>query len=120
MTTHDWRARLRDGDPWDGDLAAAAAAEVRQHVLRAVVGAPASLRLWPRPLAVGATLAFVVAAGAAAGRQLRPSAATELPRVATARAEAAEERRQLQFSTPGGTRIIWVFDPQFTMKESMP
>jgi len=30
------------------------------------------------------------------------------------------ERRQLQFSTPGGTRIIWVFDSEFQLKETLP
>jgi hypothetical protein len=24
-------------------------------------------------------------------------------------------RRQLQFATPGGTRIIWVFNPDFSL-----
>jgi len=27
--------------------------------------------------------------------------------------DASLERRQLQFVTPGGTRIIWTFDPAF-------
>ncbi len=30
------------------------------------------------------------------------------------------ERRQLQFSTPGGTRIIWIFDQNLRLQESMP
>ena len=30
------------------------------------------------------------------------------------------ERRQLQFATPGGTRIIWTFDPDFSVKETDP
>jgi hypothetical protein len=30
------------------------------------------------------------------------------------------DRRQLQFSTPGGTRIIWIFDQNFRLQESMP
>ena len=32
----------------------------------------------------------------------------------------APERQQLQFSTPGGTRIIWVFDPGFEVKGTLP
>ena len=30
------------------------------------------------------------------------------------------ETRQLQFATPGGTRIIWVFNSEFDLKESIP
>jgi len=26
------------------------------------------------------------------------------------------QRRQLQFATPGGTRVIWVFDSKFEMR----
>jgi hypothetical protein len=29
---------------------------------------------------------------------------------------AVAERRQLLFSMPGGTRVIWVFDPSFEMR----
>jgi hypothetical protein len=32
----------------------------------------------------------------------------------------AAERQQLQFATPGGTRIIWVFDSQFDVKGTLP
>ncbi len=28
--------------------------------------------------------------------------------------------RQLQFATPGGTRIIWQFNPEFSMRETLP
>ena len=30
------------------------------------------------------------------------------------------DRRQLQFATPGGTRIIWIFDQNLRLQESMP
>jgi hypothetical protein len=29
-------------------------------------------------------------------------------------------KRQLQFATPGGTRIIWVFDSDFEVKGTLP
>ena len=32
----------------------------------------------------------------------------------------APEVRQLQFATPGGTRIIWQFDPEFSLRETLP
>ena len=28
--------------------------------------------------------------------------------------------RQIQFATPGGTRIIWQFDPNFSLRETLP
>jgi hypothetical protein len=34
--------------------------------------------------------------------------------------DAAGDRQQLQFATPGGTRIIWVFDPAFEVKGTLP
>ena len=30
--------------------------------------------------------------------------------------EANDQRRQVQFATPGGTRIIWVFDSNFNVR----
>jgi hypothetical protein len=122
MTTYDWRARLRAGDPaLDGGLDVEAAAEMRRRILTAVHQAAPQPWLWPRPLLVAATLALTIAGGAAAGRQLTlPADPRATTRAAAQGAEALDERRQLQFSTPGGTRIIWVFDPQFTMKETMP
>jgi hypothetical protein len=32
----------------------------------------------------------------------------------------AGERRQVQFATPGGTRIIWTLDPEFKLPEVVP
>jgi hypothetical protein len=33
--------------------------------------------------------------------------------------EASVPNRQLQFLTPGGTRIIWVFNSEFDLKATM-
>ena len=33
---------------------------------------------------------------------------------------AGTERRQIQFATPGGTRIIWEINPDFTMGDTIP
>jgi hypothetical protein len=43
-----------------------------------------------------------------------------VPPPGTALLEDNGERRQLQFATPGGTRIIWVFNSEFEMRETMP
>jgi hypothetical protein len=46
-------------------------------------------------------------------REAQPtSAANNAGSLPTARSE----RRQLQFATPGGTRVIWVFDSNFEMR----
>jgi hypothetical protein len=69
---------------------------------------------WPHPLSIAATIALTLAAGITVGRLLPPP--REMPREARAIAQAADAtgaRRQLQFATPGGTRVIWVFDPEF-------
>ena len=34
--------------------------------------------------------------------------------------DPAGERRQLQFDTPGGTRIIWIFNSEFDLKATNP
>jgi hypothetical protein len=102
--------QLRKGDP----LAEAPALppEEVQRIRRAIVaasGKPAPL--WsPHPLMVGVTVAATLAAGVVIGQRL--------PRQAPLRAvsvEGGEVRRQVQFDTPGGTRIIWVIDPDFDL-----
>jgi hypothetical protein len=121
MSTNDWRIRLGDGDPArEARLDPAAAAHMRRRVLAAVQPAFARAWAWPPPVTVAATVALMIGAGAAAGLQLPMQ--EPVPESAPSRAarEAADRTRQLQFSTPGGTRIIWVFDPQFTLKETMP
>ena len=34
--------------------------------------------------------------------------------------QAGSNRQQLHFATPGGTRIIWVFDADFEVKGTLP
>jgi hypothetical protein len=68
---------------------------------------------WPHPLSIAATIALTLAAGITVGRLLPPrETLREAPAIAQA-ADATGARRQLQFATPGGTRVIWVFDPEF-------
>ena len=65
---------------------------------------------WPlRVAAAGVMLAFLTAGGGE-------------PRTATGAADPARagERRQIQFATPGGTRIIWELNPEFTLGEALP
>ena len=116
----DWIAALREGDPAaaerltkdDADamrrLIVATAREERPHAV-----------WWPRALAFASVVALMVVASAVGARQLADREQVAAPGAAGAALESGE-RRQLQFSTPGGTRIIWVFNSEFRLKEIMP
>jgi hypothetical protein len=114
------RARLSEGDPAEGaGLSPSDVRELRRVVMTAAEGSPASGAVGLEPLAVAALIALMIGAGVFGGRRVSERehrlvpAAVELP--------APEgERRQLQFSTPGGTRIIWVFDSEFQLKDTTP
>ena len=116
----DLKSWLRDADPLarEPELAAADAQAIRRAVIVAGLERPSPAASWPRPLFVAATIAVTLAAGVLAG--LRQPARDPAPVESQPRAAAppavsfsVENRRQLEFATPGGTRIIWVFDPEF-------
>lgn len=115
----DLTAILREADPaaHDPGLSPVQTAAMRRAVLAAVP--PVAWRSpWRRPLAVAAMVVLTLAGGILAGRYMPPP---ETHPQTTAPSLAPEtERRQLQFATPGGTRIIWVFDPEFELKEMTP
>lgn len=116
------RTLLEDADPL-GPLSAerGPSTEDVQAMRRAVLGAavqPAPLLAWPRALAVAAVVVTMVIAGTAAGRRWSVHGPV-MPQEANAVTDK-DGRRQLQFSTPGGTRIIWTIDPNFQLREVMP
>jgi hypothetical protein len=95
-------------------LSPAGAQLMRRAMLAALDERRLAVAHWPTPLAIAATIALALAMGFAIGRQLPPRGAMDMP--AVARVGASPEvggRRQLQFATPGGTRVIWVFNPDF-------
>ena len=124
-----WKDRLLEADR---ALTSEPPAEEMLRLRRAVVAEAASevrsRHRWSLP--------FVLAAGSltAASAALVLSAVTALPgasaRPAGDQGIAAESvsatppggsgRQQLQFATPGGTRIIWVFDAEFEVKGTLP
>jgi hypothetical protein len=110
-----WQQALRDGDPArePGGLT-----EEQKAAMRRVVSSAER----PRREPLGSfRLAMLSAAGALVVGVLwlyplskrEPMAPPLETDSAPASAGAGTTPRQLQFATPGGTRVIWVFDPNF-------
>ncbi|OFW03576.1 MAG: hypothetical protein A3H96_20290 [Acidobacteria bacterium RIFCSPLOWO2_02_FULL_67_36] len=109
-----WQEILRDVDPAGERLAPDESARIRRHVMAAARERATDARVWPRPLALAAVVLAMVAAGALfAERQGAPPQRVTPP-------PQTGERRQLQFDTPGGTRIIWIFNSEFDLKATNP
>ncbi len=109
-----WQQLLRENDPGAQRMNADAAARMRDVVVRAATASPASAATWPIRFAL-AGFACLVLTLAVLGTQ-RPIE-VEAQRTVPV---AGSERRQIQFVTPGGTRIIWEINPAFTLGETLP
>lgn len=148
MTDRNTLPAIVDADAEEPSLSAADARAMRQVVVAAARQCPALESRWrvsrwipmstPPRLAVGAAGVALIGLGTASALRFdaraRPGAEAEaslaqrtMPaakavkeRLAAAGAEADSERRQLHFASPGGTRIIWVFNPDLSLKETMP
>jgi hypothetical protein len=114
---------LRDADPMR-DGGALTADEAQQMRRRIVAATPthAAMSVWRRPLAIAAVVALMIGLGGIAGDRAPRSSSSGAPNAAAVNAPVVSQdaRRQLQFSTPGGTRIIWVFDENLRLQEPMP
>ena len=126
----DWRVQVREAveDADRDSLSADAARAMRQIVVAAASEEPGDAAgfSWRRPLALAGTILLLIVVGITAGRRIdvaRP--ASELPsnhHLATDSIlpeNAVHPHRQLQFSTPGGTRIIWVFNSDLDLKAAI-
>lgn len=76
---------------------------------------------WVQPVTVAATVVAMVAAGMAIGARLEApmpatSASGNIDAVGAPAGGSHPAARQLQFATPGGTRIIWVFNSDLDLK----
>lgn len=117
---------LTDGDPVreEGELSAADALRMRRRIVAAAPESSVVRTPWQRPFAMAGIGALVAVVGAIAGhrRIVDPVPATPAtePLAAIGGSSMGDERRQLQFATPGGTRIIWIFDQNLHLQESMP
>jgi hypothetical protein len=103
----DWKALLRLGDP-AREMSAEEAERVRRRMAAAETeGRPARAPRW------GAWVTAAAAALALALGLWRGTSAPQTPPAPAVIAEAPVPRRyQIDFATPGGTRIIWTLTPE--------
>ena len=108
------------GNEEDARLTIDEAAAMRRVVVAAArAGGGESPRIWFAPLAVAATVVAMVAAGIAIGGRFDASPAVGVPGdagVDVPATQTPDRTRQLQFSTPGGTRIIWILNSDLNLK----
>jgi len=119
---NDLTSLLRDADPVrDGEsLAPEDAQRMRRVVIGAVHPEP-QVAAWRRPLAIAVVVALLIGlSGGGNDRIDQVSTGGASTTIASPASSAPDGRRQLQFSTPGGTRIIWIFDENLRLQESMP
>jgi hypothetical protein len=122
----DLTTLLHDGDPVreDAGLSPVDAERMRRVVVSAAIASVPMRAPWLRPFAIAAIGALLVVVGTMTGHRViverAPAPMTTTPVALPDESAADGERRQLQFSTPGGTRIIWIFDEGLRLQESMP
>ena len=107
-----WQQVVRECNP--EPLTVDQAAVIR----RAAVAAAREMAARPSPrrspiIVIGGMLVTAVTTGLFVARA-QPEPARPSPVVSPA------ALRQLQFASPGGTRIIWQFNPEFSMRETLP
>jgi hypothetical protein len=125
MTT--WKDLLREADE---ALARELSPEESRRLKRTVLAAAstaAHTRRWSLPFAL--TAGSLTAAAAALvlttvltspGPQAPDGTRAGVGQQPIVEGPQGESPRQLHFSTPGGTRIIWVFDADFEVKGTLP
>ena len=120
----DLRAQIRDAlrEQEDERLSVDEAAAMRRFVVASVQ--PGIERRtgvsWFQPLAVAATLVVMIAVGIAIGQRFDdrgvPAAAPPGGNQESPGGRDRDGTRQLYFATPGGTRIIWIFNSDLDLK----
>ena len=117
----DIHALLDAADPLrhEPELSASDSARMRQALMSAMPQAAPAIAWWPRALAAAALVVLMVIAGTVSNRdKARKVESGDATKVAVP--IDPPERRQLQFATPGGTRIIWTLDPEFKLEGVAP
>jgi hypothetical protein len=124
----DWRTHLREAVDDSGCASMSDDARVamrRLVVAEARASATRSARSsWKRPVAIAAMGVLLIAVGMTSGRRLDLAVNAPSPLIDRSSRVPSDHsvpsRRQLQFATPGGTRVIWVFDPDLHLKGTTP
>ena len=114
---NDISTQLRNADPVpvESGLSANDVSAMRRTVLAAVEAHPHRTMSWGRALAIAT--AAVLIAGAAVTFRSGPAKAVVTHPPTRVETTSAVQRTQLQFSTPGGTRVVWTIDPAFQLTE---
>jgi ferric-dicitrate binding protein FerR (iron transport regulator) len=110
----DWRALLRAHDPAAEAIEAVRAERMRRAVLDAARHATPQASPWTWRFALAGATVVLLAAGAGDVGRMSGDRLAPLPPTPSG------ERRQVQFDTPGGTRIIWEINPDFDLGETIP
>ena len=109
---------LAVGDPLarEPEMTAVDAHAMRREVVAEAVRQPvaASPFWWPQPFVMAAVVAACLVVGVSIGVRLDRGPRNVAPKRG-AQAGVQGARRQLQFETPGGTRIIWTFHEHFEL-----
>ena len=124
---NNWQARLREADPGrDAVMPTVDAQRIRRVVVSAAGERPGRVLIWSRTFVATAAALVLICVSVLASLH-RASAEMRQTRVGQGESGVLQEgaggeaeRTQLQFTTPGGTRIIWVFDTQFDVKGTLP
>jgi len=109
-----WQQLLRENDPGEVPIAPEIAARMRDVVVRTGRTTASATSVWPMRFALAAFACLVLMLSiVGTERSTAPPPEVVAPM-------AGSERRQIQFATPGGTRIIWEINPNFTLGETLP
>ena len=108
-----WQQLLRENDPGVGVMAPEVASRMREAIVRTARTSPVA-SVWPIRFALAAFACLVLMMSILGTER---SIVTSPDVVAPM---AGGERQQIQFATPGGTRIIWEINPHFTLGETLP
>jgi len=119
----DLKTLLIESDPlrYDDGLSADTLNAMRHSVIVAARSKPErTTAWWPQPLAIAVVIALMVTIGGVVGRRMPDANNPDGTPVYTVKTPAENGPRHVQFTTPGGTQIIWTLDPDFHMKEVVP
>ena len=124
-----WKDQLLEADrALTSELSPEQTQRLRRTVVAEAASAVRSRHRWSLPFLLTAGSLTAASAALVLSTLTALPGATAPPAVDLAAAgeigpsapDGGSGRQQLQFATPGGTRIIWVFDAEFEVKGTLP